>query len=222
MQKSSLRDYLQLTYAAGGHPLTQLFSQRVGAIIAWLCQLGGLSPNQVTTLAGIFITAGAWLYTVTPNNTSGFLITLFILQLAYATDCADGQLARATGRTSALGAWWDVYMDFYAINALAFALLIYLLAYPASQILSIGAVIAFTFSRNVSLFSSTTARKSKNQEASENVSFLHKVARLLIDTSMILLSIAVLRSQPDILILYLYGISILLLTHSIYVGLRVT
>lgn len=48
---------------------------------------------------------------------------LVLWQLAYTLDCADGQLARATGKTSSFGARTDVLVDFLA-NAVVIAALL--------------------------------------------------------------------------------------------------
>ena len=50
------------------------------------------------------------------------LLALVGWQVAYALDCADGQLARVTGRTSAAGARLDVLCDVAAQIALVTAL----------------------------------------------------------------------------------------------------
>lgn len=222
---SSFRDYIKLTYIAGGHPMTQIFSQRIGAVIAWLCQNSGLTPNKTTALAGLLITAGAWGYAVWPGNFP-FLITILLLfQLAYATDCADGQLARATQRTSKRGAWWDVFVDFYSISVLSLAILWHLLYQQLPPILIVTCVMTFTFARSASLFSSTMVRTivpGSGSASSHHVGLPQQFYRLMIDTPFLLLCITLLRDHPVQLISYLFGVSGLLIIHGVYIGLRFT
>ncbi|MPZ71930.1 MAG: hypothetical protein GEU74_01660 [Nitriliruptorales bacterium] len=69
----------------------------------------GLTPNQVTAasmLLGI-IAAGAFAVGSRP----GLIVGAVLLQLAFTTDCVDGQLARYTRQFSAVGAWLDSVFD---------------------------------------------------------------------------------------------------------------
>jgi len=78
----------------------------------------GLTPNQVTTVslaigalaAAAFATGERW----------GLVAGALLLQVAFTTDCVDGQLARYTRTFSKLGAWLDSIFD-RAKEYLAFA-----------------------------------------------------------------------------------------------------
>jgi hypothetical protein len=69
----------------------------------------GLTPNQVTAAsfvlgvlsAACFATGERW----------GLVAGAVLLQVAFTTDCVDGQLARYTRRFSQLGAWLDATFD---------------------------------------------------------------------------------------------------------------
>jgi hypothetical protein len=69
----------------------------------------GLTPNQVTAAsfvlgllaAACFATGDRW----------GLIAGAILLQVAFTTDCVDGQLARYTRRFSQLGAWLDATFD---------------------------------------------------------------------------------------------------------------
>lgn len=219
--RPTLQQYLSLNYIAGGHPLTQVLSQRIGAVLAWGVQVIGLTPNQTTVLAGLIMTAGAWLFANAGSSLANIAVITLLLQLAYAADCADGQLARATKRGSERGAWWDVFMDFYAINLLSFAILYFLLKHQVDVAVALSAVMFFTIGRNLSLFSSTLARSSGGS-SEDKVSAPQFIARLLIDTSVVLFLLAVLRCWPTLLLMYLYGMAGLFILHALYVGLRNT
>jgi hypothetical protein len=78
----------------------------------------GLTPNQVTTasaLMGVLAAAG-----FATGERWGMVAGAVMLQLAFTTDCVDGQLARYTRQFSRFGAWLDSMFD-RAKEYLAFA-----------------------------------------------------------------------------------------------------
>lgn len=200
---SSLRQFWEGGYSAGGGPLTQLFSQRLGAIFAYAGYKAKLSPNAITTL-GLFVAlAGVWLF-VQPFAES-LIASIILLQLAYGLDCADGQLARASGKASTFGGWWDVAADATNILALSFALL-YLIGFDrgsAANSLSILAVFMLTTGRILVLFTSTLARTNeKGVRAESRHSSLKKIIWLVIDTPTFYLFVCILRFYPQLLEAY--------------------
>jgi phosphatidylglycerophosphate synthase len=69
----------------------------------------GLTPNAVTALSmGIGLLAAAAFAT---GDRAGLIAGAVLLQVAFAADCVDGQLARYTRRLSAFGAWLDSVFD---------------------------------------------------------------------------------------------------------------
>lgn len=103
----------------GGGLYSEAVSQRLGAAIAFASHQLRLSP-AVLTITGVVLGVGAsWaLIALAPTTTAGTLPALVLglsvglgWQVAYAFDCADGQLARATGRTSDAGARLDILCD---------------------------------------------------------------------------------------------------------------
>jgi len=103
----------------GGGLYSELISQRIGARLALGAHRAGLSPT-VVTVAGLAVGVGGSvaLAALAPRAAAGavpaWLLGLAVTlawQLAYALDCADGQLARVTGRTSAAGARLDILCD---------------------------------------------------------------------------------------------------------------
>ena len=103
----------------GGGLFSEAVSQRIGARIAVRAHRHGLAPSVLTVLnlgvgalASIVVIAAAG--PVADGRVWAWPIGLLALigwQLAYAFDCADGQLARVTGRTSAAGGRLDVLCD---------------------------------------------------------------------------------------------------------------
>ena len=108
-------------YAAnrGGGLFSEAISQRIGARIAVGAHKRGLAPTVLTVvnlglgcLVSVVVIAAA--VPVADGRVWAWPIGLLALvgwQLAYAFDCADGQLARVTGRTSAAGGRLDVLCD---------------------------------------------------------------------------------------------------------------
>ncbi|MCO8275355.1 CDP-alcohol phosphatidyltransferase family protein [Actinoplanes sp. TRM 88003] len=103
----------------GGGLFSEAVSQHAGARIAVRAHKYHLSPTVLTVLnlglgglTSIVVIAAAepvargdfWAWPIG-------LLALLGWQLAYAFDCADGQLARVTGQTSAAGARLDVLCD---------------------------------------------------------------------------------------------------------------
>lgn len=114
----------------GGGLFSEAVSQRIGAAFALVGHRLGLAPT-VLTLANLVLGLAASVTVVTlaepvaAGDTPAWVVGLVALagwQLAYALDCADGQLARVTGRGSPAGARVDVLCDVAAQIALVTAL----------------------------------------------------------------------------------------------------
>ena len=88
---------------------TTFFVSPYSKYIARWAARRGLSPNQVTVAslalgvlaAAAFATGHRW----------GLITGALLLQVAFTTDCVDGQLARYTRTFTALGAWLDSTFD---------------------------------------------------------------------------------------------------------------
>jgi phosphatidylglycerophosphate synthase len=104
----------------GGGLFTETVSQRLGSYLCVMAYRLGLAPT-VLTLGNLVIGIGASLLVIgLPASLPGHLprwhvvvglAALVLWHLAYALDCADGQLARVTGRTSPAGKRIDVLCD---------------------------------------------------------------------------------------------------------------
>ena len=88
---------------------TTFFVSPYSRYIARWAARHGLTPNQVTTAsmaigvlaAAAFATGERW----------GLVAGAVLLQVAFTTDCVDGQLARYTRQFSKFGAWLDSILD---------------------------------------------------------------------------------------------------------------
>jgi phosphatidylglycerophosphate synthase len=114
----------------GGGLFSEAISQHIGAYIAVAAQKRGLAPTvlTVTNLGLGCLVSFAVIATADPVADGRIwawpvgLLALVGWQIAYALDCADGQLARVTGQTSAAGGRIDVLCDVAAQIALVAAL----------------------------------------------------------------------------------------------------
>lgn len=193
-------------FAAGGHPLTQLLSQRVGACLAYASYRLGLSPSALT-LAGAVVGLGTSLaYALAPPGVGTTLFLIVAYQLAYGFDCADGQLARASRRASEFGAWFDVTVDFVRYLAIGYAILVLLLqqhglglaaAVPISGIFMVGTVVSLHTSISLQRLA---ARQPAQPQAAPSPS--RRVLRTIIDTPVLLLMLCVLRDFALLLSFY--------------------
>ena len=99
-----------------GYLWTRTVDQRGGSCVAVWAAQRDLSPNHITlgNLAfGLLASAAALALIRNGLPVAAGVTALVGWQLAYVFDCADGQLARATGTGSTEGALLDVYCDFF-------------------------------------------------------------------------------------------------------------
>ena len=114
----------------GGGLFSEAISQHLGAYAAAFAQRHHLAPTVLTVANlglgcavsfAVIAAAGPVADGTVPAWPIG-LLALLGWQIAYALDCADGQLARVTRQTSAAGARIDVLCDVAAQIALVSAL----------------------------------------------------------------------------------------------------
>ncbi|SCL39128.1 CDP-alcohol phosphatidyltransferase [Micromonospora pallida] len=114
----------------GGGLFSESISQWLGAVFALVAQRLGLRPTALTIMNLVLglaasVTVVALADRVAAGSVPAWVVGLVALvgwQVAYALDCADGQLARVTGQGSAAGARVDVLCDVAAQIALVTAL----------------------------------------------------------------------------------------------------
>jgi phosphatidylglycerophosphate synthase len=93
------------------------------------------------------ITSAIVIFESDTSRVTAAVIGLVGWHLAYALDCADGQLARATGRTSPGGAVLDLLIDFAVHTSVALAFIHFLpqdwspFVYASSSILIVAALL---------------------------------------------------------------------------------
>jgi len=103
----------------GGGLFTETVNQRLASYACVLAYRTGAAPTALTLLNLLLgLIASVAVTLLAPRLAAGTvpavavgLGALVLWQLAYTLDCADGQLARVTGRTSPAGARVDVLCD---------------------------------------------------------------------------------------------------------------
>jgi phosphatidylglycerophosphate synthase len=88
---------------------TTFFVSPYSKYIARWAARRGLTPNQVTAVSLVLGLAAAAAFAL--GSRAGLVAGAVLVQLAFTTDCVDGQLARYARRFSALGAWLDSVFD---------------------------------------------------------------------------------------------------------------
>lgn len=91
----------------------------LAAPLVWGLARTSITPNQVTFLGALSF-LGVIAALVAVPGWPGMLLAALALEFAYLLDCADGQLARITGKTSMVGAYLDFLIDeFKALGLVA-------------------------------------------------------------------------------------------------------
>lgn len=141
-------------YAARSPFWSWLVFERIGGALAFVLGRLGASPNQVTVLGGLVGISGATVLG-TADGAAEAALAACLLATAYSLDCADGQLARATGRTSEIGAWLDVTVDAVVTCFLTAGLAVALAASGEAGLLDLLLTGAFGAARISALLVST-------------------------------------------------------------------
>ena len=97
-----------------GFLYTRTVSDRLGTVVAAIGIRVGAHPTYLTLMNLVLGIGGsvAVMAGRSPDRTAPLLVVGVVLwQAAYIFDCADGQLARASGKTSAHGRSVDIFVD---------------------------------------------------------------------------------------------------------------
>jgi phosphatidylglycerophosphate synthase len=98
----------------GGGLFTETINQRIGARLAVVAHRIGLAPTVLTLgnlICGLAGSIAAIVFANAPEHLAGGAAALFLWHFAYSLDCADGQLARVTGRAGPIGSRIDILCD---------------------------------------------------------------------------------------------------------------
>jgi phosphatidylglycerophosphate synthase len=195
---ASFSDFVARRFAGPGPFWTWTVFERIGGALAYGFGRLGVSPDTVTLLGGACGVAGAMLLAVA-NRPAHAVGAAALLLLAYGLDCADGQLARASRRASARGAWLDVAVD-AVVLAFVTAALTSALRTGAAAAVSAMLGGAFGASRTASLFTSATVRREKGGiELSGSMRHLRTAFIATVDTPFVYAALCAARLAPGVL-----------------------
>lgn len=156
-RQQPLRSLYRLARAhrGGGYLFTTRISDPIGSWFAAVAMRFGIHPTVITlTNLALALIASAIVITQADKLQSGWtpgLMALLLWQLAYIFDCADGQIARATGKTSSFGARVDVLVD-YLVYAIVSAALMSVLAQRADPPVALIAFVATLWPLGILIF----------------------------------------------------------------------
>lgn len=170
----------------GGGLFTETVNQRIGSYLCVPAHRRNLAPT-VLTLANLAIGLGTSIAVIAlagpmrrndvPSAAVG-LAALLLWQLAYSLDCADGQLARVTGRTGPAGARVDILSDVALQISLVSAVSTVAVAYHP---VPVWLVATFAGTWMVNLVTSVMAQTGAGQSLVASRAPVIRVAKLVRD-----------------------------------------
>lgn len=94
-----------------GLPYTRYVSLNLGKPFSVFFYKLGVRPNWITFFSFLLALVAVLALMGLGSGIKAGLLLLVLLQLSYALDCSDGQVARLQGSSSPQGAWFDLLMD---------------------------------------------------------------------------------------------------------------
>lgn len=188
----------------GGGLLSETVNQPVAALVALAAYRLGLAPTTLTmTGLTVGLVSSLTLTILAPQSAAGSIPAWALglgvglaWQIAYVFDCADGQLARVTGRTSAAGARLDILCDVATQISVVTALAVTAEAYSPGTPAWLHATFAGTWMIN--LISSVLASGPSAASLVTSTSTAIRVIKLVRDYGAVILACAVVVSLvPD-------------------------
>jgi phosphatidylglycerophosphate synthase len=192
-----LADFVGRRFAVRSPLVSWILFERLGGLLAYAGARLSVGPGAVTLLGGAVGAAGAVLL-ATAHTLTAAAAAGAVLLVSYVLDCVDGQLARATGRTSALGAWLDVTIDAVVIAFTAAALAVALPADGTAPGVAVLLAGAYGASRVASLH--TAARVSSEDGGGMRLTGTSALLRqgyvALMDTPVVYVALCASRPVP--------------------------
>ena len=196
-------DFRRLRYSAGGYLATREISQRLGAAIAYAGWRLDLSPATLTWTGLVLNLAASAVYAYAPSGMAAALIALLLYESASGFDCADGQLARATGRASAYGAWLDLALDYVRCILIAGAVVLTLRRLGLDRDAHLLPALPLLAGMVISAHTGIALRDAPAASGARRPTHLGAQAmRLAIDTPCLFLALCALRDWPMALATY--------------------
>jgi phosphatidylglycerophosphate synthase len=212
----SFKKFWERSFAVSCFPPTWHIFQRLGGVLAFIAYKIGLSPNMITLIGGLTGTYAIWQFSVLPLGLLETVHLSLVFSFVYILDCADGQLARATGKTSKLGKWFDIGVDFYLIILFPVGISIFIKSLhigPNIDWMVMGLIIG----RALVLITSSLKR-SGGEDHHPSSSYVKKIIQSILDTPVFYLWICWARLNPEWLIMSALFFGVLYIIESIYLS----
>ncbi len=212
----SFKKFWERSFAVSCFPPTWHIFQRLGGVLAFIAYKIGLSPNMITLIGGLTGTYAIWQFSVLPLGLLETVHLSLVFSFVYILDCADGQLARATGKTSKLGKWFDIGVDFYLIILFPVGISIFIKSLhigPNIDWMVMGLIIG----RALILITSSLKR-SGGEDHHPSSSYVKKIIQSILDTPVFYLWICWARLNPEWLIMSALFFGVLYIIESIYLS----
>ncbi len=226
MQATSTDNMTTITFAefwrqkyatSGQYFFTRVISQRIGAVLAYAACRSGITPNQVTLMGLLVMLLASACFAVAGADGELLLLAAVLFQLGFGIDCADGQLARGTGKTSAFGAWLDVCVDHARHLAIVAAVLVNLQDSPVTMLQALAAGYLLATGLTVYLHTATMLKAGSYQPASL-LGWRHQLRRMvkeLTDTPLFLMVLCIVALWPPLLALFCAAMGLLTLVQAL-------
>lgn len=200
--------------------MTRWVSQRIGSVVAASAFRFKVGPNAVT-VTGLLIMLVACVPYVLGDAPADWILAAVLWQIGFAFDCADGQLARATGTTGPFGAWLDVACDHVRLSAQVLAVLLVFIRAGVTSGLAFGVAFVLLAGLSVYLHTATVIKvghASAELPDSGAAGLGRTVLRTLLDSPLFFLVLCLLRPWPCGLLAYCVVFGLLVLFRGGAVG----
>jgi len=212
----SFKKFWDRSFAVSCFPPTWYIFQRLGGVLAFIAYKIGLSPNMITLIGGLTGTYAIWQFSVLPLGLLETVHLSLLFSFVYILDCADGQLARATGKTTPIGKWFDIGVDFYLIILFPVGISIFIKSLhigPNIDWMVMGLIIG----RALVLITSSLKR-SGGEDHHPSSSYVMKIIQSILDTPVFYLWICWARLNSEWLIISTVIFGGLYIIESIYLS----
>jgi phosphatidylglycerophosphate synthase len=180
---------LARAHRSEGGLFCRLISDPLGSWVAAVGIRRGIHPSVVTLSSLVLAITASAIVIAHADQAHGLwfpgLAALVGWQLAYVFDCADGQMARATGKQSEFGARLDVLVDFCS-QASTICALVTVIAHSSGAPISLLAVSCTLWTVNLLVFSLARADGNLGHSFTSRRNGVVGVIKLIRDTGFLL------------------------------------
>jgi CDP-diacylglycerol--glycerol-3-phosphate 3-phosphatidyltransferase len=149
------------------------FDATVAPLAGWLNTLG-LSPNLVTSVGVLLLLGSGWAFAVGGVRLGGLLLLLSGL-----CDALDGKMARASGRVTAFGAFYDSTLDRVGESALFLGIALFFVSGGVPEQLAPGAAAAAIVALAAGLLVSYTRARAEGLGLECKVGVVQRAERVV-------------------------------------------